>query len=66
MIGINADPVNSQGRTVVWNNVLLRYFMLHVHYKLNIQPKKKMADNRVSWSRYASADLAEVRFGSQE
>lgn len=41
--------VNSQGRTVVWNNVLPRYFMLHVQYKLNIQPKKKMADNRLDW-----------------
>lgn len=43
--------VNSQGRTVVWNNVLPRYFMLHVQYKINIQPKKKIVDNRASWSR---------------
>ncbi len=38
--------VNSQGRTIVVNNVLPRYLMFHVQYKLNIQPKKKIIDNR--------------------
>ncbi len=38
--------VNAKGYTVVCNNVLPRYFMLHAQYKLNIQPKKKIIDNR--------------------
>lgn len=41
--------INSQGRTVVCNNVLPRYIMLHVQYKLNIQPKKKIIDTRHYW-----------------
>ncbi|MDE7457275.1 MAG: hypothetical protein K2M77_00270, partial [Muribaculaceae bacterium] len=41
--------VNSQGRTVVWNNVLPRYFMFHVQYKVNIQPKKKIITNKVNF-----------------
>ncbi len=42
--------VNSQGRTVVCNNVLPRYFMFHVQYKVNIQPKKKIIDNSYKWN----------------
>ena len=33
--------VNAQGRTESYSNVLPSYFMAHVIYKLNIQPKKK-------------------------
>lgn len=33
--------VNTQGRTVSYSNVILSYFMAHVVYRLNIQPKKK-------------------------
>lgn len=33
--------VTAQARTVAYTNVLPRYAMLHVQYKLNIQPKKK-------------------------
>lgn len=43
--------VNSQGRTVVVNNVLPRYLMFHVQYKLNIQPKKKIIDNTYHFDR---------------
>ncbi|MBD5346393.1 MAG: hypothetical protein HDR92_04585 [Bacteroides sp.] len=41
--------VDVKGYTVVCNNVLPRYFMLHAQYKLNIQPKKKIIDNHRSW-----------------
>ena len=33
--------LNAQGRTESYYNVIPRYAMLHVMYKLNIQPKKK-------------------------
>lgn len=33
--------VNSQGRVITYRNVLPRYMMFHVQYKLNILPKKK-------------------------
>lgn len=33
--------IDSQARTVTYTNVLPRYAMLHVQYKLNIQPKKR-------------------------
>ncbi|MCM1484199.1 MAG: outer membrane beta-barrel family protein [Muribaculaceae bacterium] len=33
--------VNAQGRTITYTNVLPRYVMFHVQYKLNILPKKK-------------------------
>ena len=33
--------INAQGRTESYSNVLPSYFMAHVIYKLNIQPKKK-------------------------
>jgi len=33
--------VNAQGRTETWNNVLPRYALLHIQYRLNIQPKKR-------------------------
>ena len=33
--------VNAQGRIESYSNVLPSYFMAHVIYKLNIQPKKK-------------------------
>ena len=33
--------MNSQGRTEARYNTLPRYAMLHVIYRLNIQPKKK-------------------------
>lgn len=33
--------LNAQGRTESYYNVIPRYAMLHVIYKLNIQPKKK-------------------------
>lgn len=33
--------VNAQARTVTYTNVLPRYAMLHIQYKLNIQPKKR-------------------------
>lgn len=39
--------VNAQGRTVAYTNVLPRYMMLHVQYRINIQPKKKIIDNTV-------------------
>lgn len=32
--------VNAQGRIESYSNVLPSYFMAHVIYKLNIQPKK--------------------------
>ena len=37
--------VNAQGRTITYSNVLPRYAMLHVQYRINIQPKKKIIDN---------------------
>lgn len=37
--------VNAQGRTVTFRNVLPRYILFHVQYRLNIQPKKKMITN---------------------
>lgn len=33
--------LNAQGRTETWYNVVPRYIMLHLIYRLNIQPKKK-------------------------
>jgi hypothetical protein len=33
--------VNAQGRTETRYNVVPRYVMLHVIYRLNVQPKKK-------------------------
>ena len=33
--------VNAQARTETYINVLPRYFMLHVQYRFNRQPKKK-------------------------
>lgn len=33
--------VNAQGRTESYTNVIPSYFMAHVIYKLNVQPKKK-------------------------
>ena len=33
--------VNAKGRIESYSNVLPSYFMAHVIYKLNIQPKKK-------------------------
>lgn len=44
--------VTSQGRTVTFTNVLPRYIMFHVQYRLNIQPKRKtVKENRVTWDR---------------
>ncbi|MCM1111443.1 MAG: hypothetical protein NC336_09550 [Clostridium sp.] len=43
--------VNAQGRTITFTNVLPRYIMFHVQYRLNIQPKKKIIDNRPEWAR---------------
>ena len=37
--------VNAQGRTITYSNVLPRYAMLHVQYRINIQPKKQIIDN---------------------
>ena len=34
--------VNAQGRTETYTNVLPRYALLHVVYRLNKQPKKKV------------------------
>jgi hypothetical protein len=36
--------VNAQGRTETRYNVVPRYIMLHVIYRLNVQPKKKVTD----------------------
>lgn len=33
--------INAQGRTETWNNVMPRYALLHIVYRLNKQPKKK-------------------------
>jgi hypothetical protein len=33
--------LNAQGRTETWTNVMPRYALLHVVYRLNKQPKKK-------------------------
>ena len=33
--------VNAQGQTEAYYNVMPRYFMFHVMYKLNREPKKK-------------------------
>ena len=41
--------VNAQGRTITYTNVLPRYVMLHAQYRINIQPKKKIIDNKVRW-----------------
>lgn len=38
--------VNAQGRTITYTNVLPRYLLLHVQYKVNILPKKKIIDTR--------------------
>lgn len=35
------QSINEQGRTETWRNVVHRYAMLHVAYRLNRQPKKK-------------------------
>ena len=35
------SEVNAQGRTETWYNTVPRYAMLHLIYRLNIQPKKK-------------------------
>lgn len=35
------SDVNAQGRTETWYNTVPRYAMLHLIYRLNIQPKKK-------------------------
>lgn len=42
--------VNAQGRTITYTNVLPRYVMLHVQYKINIQPKKKIINNSRSFT----------------
>ena len=36
--------VNRQGRVITYTNVLPRYLMFHVQYKLHLQPKKKIID----------------------
>ena len=36
--------LNAQGRTETWYNVIPRYVMAHVVYRLNIQPRKRGAD----------------------
>ena len=41
VIGRTDIVVNAQGRIESYSNVLPSYFMAHVIYKLNIQPKKK-------------------------
>lgn len=41
--------VTAQGQTVTYTNVLPRYIMLHVQYRINIQPKKKIIDTRLDW-----------------
>ena len=33
--------INAQGRTETWYNTLPRYFMVHLIYRLNREPKKK-------------------------
>ncbi len=33
--------VNAQARTETYVNVLPRYFMLHIQYRFNRQPKKR-------------------------
>lgn len=33
--------LNGQGRTETYRNVIPSYGMLHVIYRLNVQPKKK-------------------------
>lgn len=33
--------VNAQGRTETYINVIPRYIMFHVQYRLNLQPKKR-------------------------
>ncbi|MDO4930366.1 MAG: outer membrane beta-barrel protein [Bacteroidales bacterium] len=38
------QTVNSQGRVETWRNVTPRYVMVHVIYKLNIQPKKRAGE----------------------
>lgn len=38
--------VNAQGRTVTYTNVLPRYAMLHVQYRINIQPKRKIVEDK--------------------
>ena len=37
--------VNAQGRVETWYNSLPSYFMAHIIYRLNRQPKKKGAAN---------------------
>ena len=36
-----SQVLNSQGRTETWHNSLPRYFMIHIFYRFNKQPKKK-------------------------
>lgn len=36
--------VNGQGQSEVYRNVIPRYFMAHVIYRINIQPKKRPGD----------------------
>ena len=33
--------INAQGRTETWYNTVPRYFMVHLIYRLNREPKKK-------------------------
>lgn len=33
--------VNAQGRTESYSNVIPSYFMAHIVYRLNVQPKKR-------------------------
>lgn len=40
---------DARGRTITYTNVLPRYFMFHVQYKLNILPKKKVPDTRYTF-----------------
>lgn len=41
--------IDDNGRTITYTNVLPRYFMFHVQYKLNIAPKKKLPKNIVTF-----------------
>ena len=37
--------INAQGRTETWSNVMPRYALLHVIYRLSKQPKRKQQTN---------------------
>lgn len=39
--------IDDKGRTITYTNVLPRYFMFHVQYRLHIAPKKKVPDTTV-------------------